>query len=111
MRHRHNDFQNTLVRGFADRDLQQRDERLRSFEREALGAEEFPANKLLKSLRFNETADYPSLFLSIARRPCFDLLDAVLQPLALQAIADMHELKADRTAVNPFKTTYQFAQC
>src|ERR1044071_3422408 len=111
MRHCHDDFQDTLVRGFIDRDLQQRDERLRSFEREALSAEEFAANKLLESLRFDESAGDPSLLLSAARRSRFDLFDALLQPLALQAIADVHDFKADGTAVNSFKTAYQFAQC
>src|SRR5689334_3604302 len=60
VRHGHDNFQDTLFRGLADGDLQERDERLGSLKREALRAEELLADKLLKTLRFNQPAENPS---------------------------------------------------
>src|SRR6266481_6927567 len=46
MRHAQNDFANTLLTGLLKRQIQQRDQTLRAFERKTLGADEFLANEL-----------------------------------------------------------------
>ena len=99
MRHRQHDVADILRSRPLDRHLHQRDQTLRSLEREALGAEKPLLNELLEDRRGGHLPVDPQLLLAVELDAVFTPLHPHLQPLPHPQVVHVHELHADRPAV------------
>ena len=99
MRHRQHDVADVLRCRPLDRHLHQRDQTLRSLEREALGAEKPLLDELLEDRRGRHLPVDPQLLLTVDLDAVFTPLHPHLQPLPHPQVVHVHELHADRPAV------------
>src|SRR5882724_9578365 len=110
MSHRQNDFLDPLIGGFFDGEFEQWNQALRPLQGKALRAQKLFSNKLFEALGVDQAAENARLVGAIEPRSVFDALDALFKPTLLREIRNMHELKADRAAVNLFQPSDGFAQ-
>src|SRR6266550_5080473 len=110
MGHCQHDLFHTMFRRGADGKFKERNETFGPLQRKALRAQKFFPDELFESLRIDEPAKNTHLLFASKLRTILDLLDALSQPIPLDPVGDVHELKADRTAVSEFKAPDEFAQ-
>ena len=99
MRHRQHDVADILRCSPFDRHLHQRDQTLRSLQREALGTEKPLLDELLEDRRGRHLPVDPQLLLAIELDAILTPLHPHLQPLPHPQVVHVHELHADRPAV------------
>ncbi len=99
MGHAHHDFANALVAGLFDRQVQQRNQALGPFQREAFGAGEPLLNELFENRGVGQPREDLQLFLPAERYAVLGALHAILQPLADGQVVHVHELHGNRTAI------------
>src|SRR5208337_986230 len=74
-----------------------------TIEPETLGAGEFMVEESLKGLGGGQTGEDCTFVLRRITRLRFVALDALLNPILLIGILDMHEFDANRAAISPVK--------
>ncbi len=99
MRHADGDGPHPVAGGLVDDGVQRRDRRLAALEPEALGADIALLAERLEALGLVELAQDRLLLVGAERGPPVAPLNARLQPLALQRVLHVHELRADRAAI------------
>ena len=100
VRHPDEGLAHARVGGEAEGLVEHRDQRVQSFDREALLAEEGPVEVGLERLRFRQQRER-TLFLLRGERPAvLARLDPLPQPDALLVVGDVLDLVRDRAAVD-----------
>src|SRR5437660_7959989 len=110
MRHADHDFLHPEIAAALDDLLQRGDQRLSPVETEALGAGELDVAELLKTFGLDQLVENGAA--PFARKADLLLrpLDALLDPGLLRAVADVHELDAERLAVGTLADGHDLAQ-
>ena len=99
VRHAYHDPLDTQLRGFLDRQVQQRDQALGSLQGEALRAHVLLVEEVLEDHGIGEPGEDPQLFLGRQLQPILSALHPVLQPLLDGQAINVHELHADGATV------------
>ena len=105
MRHSQNDFLHIVLARFLQRQVQHRDERLRTFERESFSSDIFPPHKLLEDRCVGETRVDSTLAFVRKLQAIFGHLHATLEPIANDSAIDVHELSTDAATVRIAETS------
>ena len=100
MGHAHDDFLDAALGTVAQHGVERDDERLTAFEREALVALVFRVQELLEFLGLEELAVNLPLDGRVVLCPIHAIFHAVAHPVPDLRVLDVHELRADRVAVN-----------
>ena len=110
MGHGHHHFDNAVVGGCFQGEIQQRNQRLGAFQRKRLGAQILLADEFFEDHGVGQPSEDSQL--DIARRRFVELalLDSLLQPFAHVAVGDVHVIEADEAAIGFFQPINQFAQ-
>ena len=99
MRHAEHDLLHAEIAAALDDLLERRDQRLGPVEPEALGAGELDVAELLEALGLDQLVEDRALALAREGDLLVGAFDALLDPLLLVGIRDVHELDAHRLAV------------
>ena len=108
VRHTDDDLVHVVVRRLGHHRVEQRDDRLATFEREPLLADVLGLQKGLERLGLVELAEDAQLL--VRRRGRVVALHPVLDPLALVRVLDVHVLDADGAAVGVAQHSEDLAQ-
>ncbi len=108
--HPQHDLVDAMLAGLFDRQVQQRDQALRSFQREGLRADIFLADKLLEDHRVGQARENADLGLARNRQAVLARLHPLAEPIADVQVVDVHELHADRSAIRVLQPIIDFPQ-
>ena len=108
--HPEHDLFDSLIGRLVNGQFQQRDQRLSPFQREALRPLELFKNELLKHHRVAQSLENAPLFIGSQLQPIFGRLHPSLKPLSHGQVVDVHELRADGTAVGVTQPLQDFTQ-
>jgi hypothetical protein len=97
--HAQGDFVHAVLGRPIDRQVQERNEALRAFQGEALGADVLALDELLEHHRVREQRQDVPLRFDRQLQTVFGALHALLQPIFGVRIVDVHELHADGAAI------------
>ena len=110
MRHADDAFLDALLPALLDEIVEQRNQRIAAFEREALLADVLGVQVALETFGRRELPEDVLLFLGRERALQSAEQVLILQPQALFGIRDVRELGADGAAVGVFELRDDFAQ-
>ena len=100
VRHADHDLGRALAAGLLHRPIEQRDQALGAFEREAGGPQILPAQERLERLGIGQPTQHAQSARRVGR-PVVVAFHLRRHPIAGGGVADVHELDADRAAVDP----------
>ena len=99
MGHADDDVVDAGIAGSLNRQIEQRDQRLATLDRKALGPDELLLDELLEDDRVGQAGQNAQLAAAAQLQTVSRPFHALLQPLALGEIVDVHELHANGAAV------------
>src|SRR4051812_33696794 len=99
MRHPDHDGARPGMRPALDRLVHHRDQRVDTFDREALDVHEREPEESLEAVDLRQSMENAPLFVGRQRRGDLPLLDRATKPVALSLFLEMIELETDRAAV------------
>ena len=108
--HAHHHLARTGCRRVLDQDIEQRDQRLRTLQREALLANELRVEELLERLGGHEHLEDTAAVIVGQGRVVPGALDALLEPFALRLVGERQVLDAEGAAIGALERSQQLSE-